>query len=104
MSAEGFEFDEYIERARTGPCFVCRLVAGDPDYHHEVVFEDEDHIAFLDRYPTVAGYVLVCPKAHRKLVTGDFDAASFLALQKVIYRVGEAIRLVLRVHAMLVRA
>jgi diadenosine tetraphosphate (Ap4A) HIT family hydrolase len=48
----------YEQRIRNGRCFVCGVVRGDPDYNHEqVVFEDDAHIAFLDRYPTLYGKV-----------------------------------------------
>lgn len=95
-SASEFDFDAYIQRARTGPCFVCKTVERDPDFLHEIVYEDDSHIAFLDRYPTTYGYVLVCPKQHVELVTGDLALDDYLALQRVIYAVGEAVRTVVR--------
>lgn len=45
----------YVERTRSGPCFVCAFLAGNPGYSHETVFEDADHLAFLARWPTVPG-------------------------------------------------
>lgn len=45
------ELDAYEDRARRGPCFVCAFVSGHPGYGHHTVFEDADHIAFLDRWP-----------------------------------------------------
>lgn len=36
------DLDSYVARARGGPCFVCAFLAGDPDYLHETVYEDED--------------------------------------------------------------
>ncbi|MBS0408640.1 MAG: HIT domain-containing protein [Proteobacteria bacterium] len=93
-----FDVDSYMARVRTHPCFICGLVAGDPDFAHHVVFEDDFSIAFLNRYPTLAGYVLVCPKAHLEQVTGDLPLADYLRLQTVIYRVSEALRRVLDVE------
>jgi diadenosine tetraphosphate (Ap4A) HIT family hydrolase len=80
-------------RARLGDrCFICELVAGNPEYAHHVVFEDDRAIAFLNRYPPLYGYVLVAPREHREQVTGDFGEADYLELQRIVFRVGEAIR------------
>jgi histidine triad (HIT) family protein len=55
----------YGKRILGGPCFVCGVVGGDPEHAGEpIVYEDDAHIAFLDRYPTVYGKVLGAPKAH----------------------------------------
>jgi ATP adenylyltransferase len=56
------------------------------------VYEDERAVAFLNRYPSLYGYVLVAPKDHREQVTGDFSLDDYLHLQAVVHRVGEAIR------------
>lgn len=93
-----FDVDSYLARVRTRPCFICGLVAGDPDVAHHVVFEDDFAIAFLNRYPTLAGYVLVCPKAHLEQVTGDLPLADYLRLQTLVYRISEALRRVLEVE------
>jgi diadenosine tetraphosphate (Ap4A) HIT family hydrolase len=80
-------------RARlAGRCFVCELVAGNPEFRHHVVYEDKAAIAFLNAYPPLYGYVLVAPRDHREEVTGDFTLDEYLALQAVVHRVGEAIR------------
>jgi diadenosine tetraphosphate (Ap4A) HIT family hydrolase len=71
------------------------MLAGDPAYHHHVVYEDDAAIAFLNKYPTLAGYTLVCPKAHLEQVAGDFTEAEYLRLQAVVRRVAEAVRQVM---------
>jgi ATP adenylyltransferase len=91
---DAFDLDAYVERAAQGPCFICRLVAGDPDYRHHIVYEDDFAIAFLNKWPVLAGYTLVCPKAHREQVTGDFSEAEYLRLQALAWRIGEAVRCV----------
>ena len=73
-------------------CFVCELVAGNPEYVHHVVYEDETAIAFLNAFPTLWAYTLVCPREHREHVTGDFSLGEYLRFQEVLYRVAEAIR------------
>ena len=82
--------EDYDRRVREGPCFVCELLAGRNPHH--VVYEDDDAIAFLNRFPTFPGYTLVAPKAHRTEVTSDFDEDEYAALQRVVHRVGEAVR------------
>jgi diadenosine tetraphosphate (Ap4A) HIT family hydrolase len=81
---------EYHRRARAGPCFLCEVAAGRLPHH--VVHEDECAIAFLNRYPTVRGYAIVAPKEHREEVTGDFTEEEYVELQRLVHRVGEAIR------------
>jgi len=90
-----FDGEAYAREVARG-CFVCRLVAGDPTLAtHHVIWQDEEAIAFLNRFPTVYGYVLVAPTAHREQVTGDFTLQQYLALQRVIHAVAEAVRLAL---------
>ncbi|MDT8307562.1 MAG: HIT family protein [Anaerolineae bacterium] len=87
-------FDEqaYIEQITTGPCFICEMLAGNPDYAHHLVYQDEHAVVFLNKYPTLHGYTLVAPRTHREQVTGDFSPAEYLQLQALIYRVAEAVR------------
>ncbi len=90
---ERISIDHDLVRSRlAGICFICELVAGSPDHFHHVVFEDEETVAFLSKYPTLYGYVIVAPKQHREQVTGDFSESEYLRMQRVIHRVGEAIR------------
>jgi ATP adenylyltransferase len=86
------DLDSYVRRTRSGPCFVCKVVEGDPDFFHHVVYEDDATIAFLNRYPTLYGYTLVAPKEHREQVTGDFPVEEYLDLQRKIHHVSEAVR------------
>jgi len=87
-----FDLETYIKNIQTRPCFICEMVAGNPEYRHEVVYEDETAIVFFNRYLVLYGYLLVAPKAHREQVTGDFSLEEYLALQRVIYRAAEALR------------
>lgn len=91
-----FDSDAYLQEATKG-CFICRLLQGDPTLpDHHVIWQNDEAIAFLDRFPTVYGYTVVAPVAHREEVTGDFTLHQFLALQRVIHAVAEALRLALR--------
>ncbi len=94
MDAERVPIDlaTYEQRIRTGHCFVCGVVAGDPSYDYEqVIFEDDAHIAFLDRYPTLQGKVLVAPKAHVEHVVRELNREAFLGLLAVVHRVANAV-------------
>jgi diadenosine tetraphosphate (Ap4A) HIT family hydrolase len=86
-----FDMTAYVERIQTGPCFICEMIAGRLAGNH-IIAQDETAIVFLNKYPTLYGYVLVAPTAHREQVTGDFTPDEYLALQRVVYRVGEAVR------------
>ncbi|WP_149830132.1 HIT family protein [Streptomyces tailanensis] len=85
------DLDAYEDRARRGPCFVCAFVSGHPDYGHHTVFEDEDHVAFLDRWPTLAGKVLVAPKRHVEHVVRDLDQEAYVRLMLVVREVALAV-------------
>ena len=80
-------------RARLGGrCFICELLVGNPEYAHDIVYEDAASVAFLNKYPTLYGYVLVAPREHREHVTADFTLEEYLRLQAVVHRVGQAVR------------
>ena len=93
-----FDVDQYLDLVRRRPCFICGLVSGDPAFAHHIVFEDDFAVAFLNKYPALTGYVLVCPKAHLEQVTGDFSPGDYLRLQTIVFAVSEALRVVLDVE------
>lgn len=86
------DLDPLIRHATDGPCFICRLVAGDPAFHHHVIAEDEESIIFLSKYPTLRGYALVSPKAHVEDLAEDISAQTYLALQARIHRLARALK------------
>ena len=84
---------EAMHRAfRTEPCFVCRMVEGDVRFPENIVCEDDRALVFLDGYPRAYGYTLVAPKEHREQVTGDFTVDEYVELQRLVYRLAEAVR------------
>ncbi len=91
-----FDLPAYVRDIQTRPCFICEMITGNPAYTHEIIYEDDVAIAFLNRYPTLYGYVLVAPRQHREQVTGDFTPDEYLNLQRIIYRVAEAVRRVVK--------
>ena len=95
IEKQAFDVDALVRRSTSGRCFVCEFLRGTPDYEHVAVAETRDAIAFLSRYPTLFGYVIVAPKRHVEQVTGDFAEADYLELQRFVYQVAEAVRRVL---------
>jgi diadenosine tetraphosphate (Ap4A) HIT family hydrolase len=85
-----FDLDSYIERIQNSPCFICDMIAGRLAGNH-VVYQDEAVIVFLNKYPVLYGYVLVAPVRHQEQVTGDFTLEEYLALQRVVYQIAEAV-------------
>ena len=90
-SRKPFDVDAYIDRIQNHPCFICEMVAGQHDGNH-IIYQDDLFIAFLNKYPPLYGYVLVAPIEHKEQVTGDFTVEGYLALQRGVYQVAEAIR------------
>lgn len=88
---KSFDLDAYIERIQNSPCFICEMIAGRLNGNH-VIYQNEEIIVFLNKYPTLYGYALVAPVAHKEQVTGDFTMDEYLALQRAIYHVSEAVR------------
>jgi len=87
-----FDLEAY-ERPVRERCFLCEVVEGNPANAHDLVFEDDRSIAFLDRFPAHLGHTLVAPKAHLEQVTGDFSSEEFLRLQQqVVFDVAQAVR------------
>ncbi|MBN1937801.1 MAG: HIT family protein [Anaerolineae bacterium] len=86
------DFDAYHLRAQTGPCFICEIIARNPDYPAHIVYEDEVAIAFLDKYPPLYGHTLVAPQVHKEQVTADFTLEEYIDLQRRLYRIAEAVR------------
>lgn len=86
-----FDTRAYEQRIKGGSCFICEMIAGKSEGNH-IVYQDERAIVFLNKYPTLYGYTLVAPREHREQVTGDFTVNQYLDLQRLIHRVGEAVR------------
>ena len=71
------KFERYIpdmkaldHKFQTSKCFVCSIVQQHLPAH--IIFEDDDYIAFLDKYPRQYAYSLIAPKKHLEQVTSDF--------------------------------
>jgi diadenosine tetraphosphate (Ap4A) HIT family hydrolase len=86
-----FNLDAYIDGIQNNPCFICEMIAGRLNGNH-IIYQNDLFIAFLNKYPVLYGYVLVAPLEHKEQVTGDFSLDEYLALQRGVYQVAEAVR------------
>ncbi len=48
-------------------CIFCDIISGEKNGHF--IYEDETHVAFLDKYPIDQGHSLVLPREHYEKVT-----------------------------------
>lgn len=93
----------YAASRKNAPCFVCAIIAGDPGHDHEIFYDDGDTFAFLNRYPTLLGYSLVCLKRHVEDLCEDLSPDEYLATQAVVHKVARALKRVVpteRVYVM----
>lgn len=61
-------------------CLFCDILDGKKDGHF--LYEDDSHVAFLDRYPIDIGHSLVLPRKHHEKITDmtPEDVGSVFAL------------------------
>ncbi|WP_268542825.1 HIT family protein [Candidatus Nitrosotenuis cloacae] len=69
-------------------CIFCDIVAGKRESH--VIYEDDYHIAFLDKYPIDKGHSLVVPKKHHERII-DMDKSGVGNLFMQIPHIARAI-------------
>ena len=69
-------------------CIFCGIV--DRSVQAYIIFEDDQHIAFLDKYPISVGHTLVLPKRHSERVK-DMSAEAFSLLYSRVYALNQII-------------
>ncbi len=69
-------------------CIFCDILAGKRDGH--IVYEDEHHIAFLDKYPIDDGHTLVIPKKHFERIT-DMDSNDVGEIFSIVPKIAKAV-------------
>jgi histidine triad (HIT) family protein len=74
-------------------CIFCAIVEGRAPA--EVVFEDEETLAFMDTNPANPGHTLVIPKRHARDIYG-LDEEMAAAVMRTALRVAKAIRAALQ--------
>ena len=100
MTTERVPFDvaAYVEKMQAQPCFICELVRGNAEFFHHIVYEDDESIVFLNKFPTLRGYALVCPKQHREDLADELTREEYLRLQSLIHRIARALKRILPVE------
>jgi histidine triad (HIT) family protein len=48
-------------------CIFCDIISGIREGHF--IYQDDEHVAFLDKYPIDKGHALVLPKKHYEKIT-----------------------------------
>lgn len=56
------------------------------------IFEDDETIIFLRKYPTLPGYCLVSPKEHREDLARDISTDEYLRLQEKVHILSRALK------------
>ena len=69
-------------------CIFCDILAGKREGH--IVYEDENHLAFLDKYPIDDGHTLVIPKKHYERIT-DMDSNDVGKIFSLIPKIAKAV-------------
>ena len=69
-------------------CIFCDILDGTRNGH--LVYEDNDHIAFLDKYPIDDGHTLVIPRKHHEKIT-DMDSNDVGKIFSLIPKIAKAV-------------
>tara|TARA_B110001454_G_scaffold24743_1_gene24261 strand:+ start:45 stop:452 length:408 start_codon:yes stop_codon:yes gene_type:complete len=69
-------------------CIFCDILDGKRDGH--IVYDDEDHIAFLDRYPIDDGHTLIIPKKHYEQIT-DMNSEDVGKIFSLVPKIAKAV-------------
>lgn len=69
-------------------CIFCDILEGKRDGHF--LYEDEHHVAFLDKYPIDVGHSLVIPREHHERIT-DMDSKAVGNLFEIVPKISSAI-------------
>jgi len=71
-------------------CIFCDILDGKRNGH--IVYEDDEHIAFLDKYPIDDGHTLVIPKKHYERIT-DMNSTDVGKIFSLIPKIAKAVLL-----------
>jgi len=69
-------------------CIFCDILNGKRDGHF--LYEDEHHVAFLDKYPIDVGHSLVIPRKHHERIT-DMTSDAVGNMFSLVPRIAKAI-------------
>ena len=69
-------------------CIFCDIINEKREGH--ILYEDDSHIAFLDKYPIDVGHSLVVPKKHDEKIT-DMESQKVGELFAIVPKIASAI-------------
>jgi len=69
-------------------CIFCDILDGKRVGH--IIYEDESHVAFLDKYPIDVGHSLVIPREHHEKIT-DMTSENVGKLFAIVPKIAKAI-------------
>ena len=69
-------------------CIFCDILDGKIDGH--LLYEDDSHISFLDKYPIDVGHSLVIPRNHHERIT-DMDPVDVGNVFSLVPKIAKAI-------------
>jgi len=69
-------------------CIFCEIIQGTRKGHF--IYEDENYVAFLDRYPIDKGHSLVLPREHHEQVT-DMTPEKVGELFSIVPKIAKAV-------------
>ncbi len=69
-------------------CLFCDILDGKRDGHF--LYEDDSHVAFLDKYPIDVGHSLVLPRKHHEKIT-DMTPESVGTVFALVPKIAKAI-------------
>jgi histidine triad (HIT) family protein len=69
-------------------CIFCDILDGKRDGYF--IYEDESHVAFLDKYPVDVGHSLIIPRKHHEKIT-DMEITDVGNIFSVVPKVAKAI-------------
>ena len=71
-------------------CIFCDILSGKRDGH--ILYEDDSHLVFLDKYPIDDGHTLVIPKKHYERIT-DMDPEDVVKIFTLVPKIAKAVLL-----------
>lgn len=69
-------------------CIFCDIISSTREGHF--IYEDDNHVAFLDKYPIDKGHTLVVPKQHYEKITDmpeDMVGVLFSKIPKIAHAI-----------------
>jgi histidine triad (HIT) family protein len=69
-------------------CIFCEILEGKRKGH--IIYEDDEHVAFLDKYPIDDGHTLVIPRQHHERIT-DMEPNNVGKIFSLIPKIAKAV-------------